>query len=141
MVEVGCSVFDDLDRHDLLGLEVLTLDHLPKRSLTEDIEDQVPVPARKAVSASSSPSNRASILVPSFFGAQNIVNIENVVAVLVIIAVILHPLARLGQDAARIPRRLVFEVWIADPVRRRKVRCERLERLLSQVSKKSMERA
>jgi len=51
--------------------------------------------------------------------AQNIVDIENVVALFVVITIVLYALAWFGQHAARIPRRLVLEGWIADAVRGR----------------------
>jgi len=99
LVEVGCSVFDDLDRHDLLGLEVLTLDHLPKRSLTEDIEDQVSVSARNLLAhdqVAAVLSGWCSVLVPGLLGAQYVIHVEDVVAILIVISVVLDALAWLG---------------------------------------------
>ena len=39
LVEIGSSVLDDLDSHDFLSLEILTLDDLPECALAEDIEN------------------------------------------------------------------------------------------------------
>lgn len=50
------------------------------------------------------------------FVPQNIVNVKNVIAILVIIAIILDTLAGLGKNSSRIARRLVFECGITDSV-------------------------
>jgi hypothetical protein len=42
-IEVSRSVLHHLDRNNFLGFQILTLDHLPKSSLTQDIQDQVAV--------------------------------------------------------------------------------------------------
>jgi hypothetical protein len=54
--------------------------------------------------------------VTGFLRAKDIVDVENVVAVLVVVAIVLDALARLGQDSARVSRRLVFEARIADAI-------------------------
>lgn len=73
-----------------------------------------------------------SILVPGLFRAEDVIDVENVVAVLVVIAIVLDPLARLGQHTAGIARRLVLESGIADAVSGGEVHGEGLERLSSQ---------
>lgn len=58
----------------------------------------------------------SDILVTGLFTTQNIVDIEDVVTVLIIIAIIFHSLAGLGQHAPGVPRGLVVEVRVADTV-------------------------
>ena len=41
LVKVGGFVFDHFDSHDRIRLQVLALDDLTKRSLTQDIQNQV----------------------------------------------------------------------------------------------------
>jgi hypothetical protein len=43
LVEVCCPVFDNLDCNHLLGLEILTFNHLSECTLTKHVEDQVTV--------------------------------------------------------------------------------------------------
>jgi hypothetical protein len=43
LVEIGCAIFDDLDGHDLLGLEILAFDDLAKGALTQHIEDEIAI--------------------------------------------------------------------------------------------------
>lgn len=52
LVEVGGAVFDDLDGHHFLGLEILALDDLSKGTLAQNVQDEVPVP-NKIVNAKS----------------------------------------------------------------------------------------
>lgn len=66
---------------------------------------------------------------PSLLRAENIIDIEDVVAVLVIVAIILHTLARLGQDTTGIPYCRVLEARVADLIGSGEVLCEGLERL------------
>lgn len=113
LVKVGGSVLDDLDSHHLLRLQILTFDDLSESTLAEDIENEVTVPVTCQLTGSSETSKRGSILVPSLVRPQYIVHIENIVAVFVVVSIVLHPLARFGQDTARIPRRLVLEIGIA----------------------------
>jgi hypothetical protein len=63
------------------------------------------------------------------FGAQNVIHVEDVVALLVVVAIILHTLAGLGQNPPWVPGRLVFETGIADSVGRRQLRRQCLQRL------------
>ncbi len=46
LVEVCGSILDDFHCNNLLGLEILAFHNLPKCSLTEDVQDQIPVPVR-----------------------------------------------------------------------------------------------
>lgn len=45
LVEIGGLIFHNFDRHNLLGLEVLTFDYLTKGSLTQNVENQITVSA------------------------------------------------------------------------------------------------
>ena len=47
LVEIGRSVLDDLDGHHLLSLQILALDDLAKRTLAQNIEDEIAVPTKK----------------------------------------------------------------------------------------------
>lgn len=47
LVEVGGAVFDNLDGHDLLRLEILTLDDLTKGTLAQHIENEIAIPTTK----------------------------------------------------------------------------------------------
>lgn len=71
---------------------------------------------------------------PGLLGAEDVVDVEDVIAVLVVVAIVLDPLARLGQNTARVARRLVFESGVADAIGGGEVHSERLEGLSSQVS-------
>ncbi len=72
---------------------------------------------------------RKAILVPGFLGTQNVVDIKDVIAVLIVVPIILDTLAGFRQNTTRIPRRFVFEARIADPIRGGQVDCECLEGL------------
>ena len=111
LVEIGRAVLDHLDRDNLLRLHVLALYHLAEGTLAKDVEDQI------------------AVLVAGLLGAQDVVDVENVIAILVVVAIVLDSLARLGQHSARIARGLVFETRVADAVGRGEVDGERLERL------------
>ena len=62
-------------------------------------------------------------------GAKYVVNIENVVAVLIVVSVVLGRLAGFGEDPAGIPRRFILEAGIADSVGRREVYSQSLQGL------------
>jgi hypothetical protein len=103
LVEVCSSVLDHLHGNHLLRLQVLALYDLPKGTLAEHIQDQIPV------------------LVPRLLGAENVIDIEDIIAVLIVVSVIL--------DSARIAGRLVIELGIAQLVRSRQVSRQGLKRL------------
>lgn len=48
--------------------------------------------------------------------SQPVVDIENIVVILIVIAFVVHRLARLGEDAPRVVRRLILELGVADMV-------------------------
>ena len=70
-----------------------------------------------------------AILVPGLLGPQNVVDVENVIAVFVIVAIVLQALAGLGQHAAGVARRLVLEAGVADAVGGGEMYGQGLERL------------
>ena len=109
LIEVGRLVLDHLDGDHLLRLEILAFDHLSKRALAQHVENEV------------------SILVVRLFGSQNVVDVEDVITILIVVAVILNALTGLGQHASRIARRLVLEARIADAVGRRQMCRQRLQ--------------
>jgi hypothetical protein len=61
--------------------------------------------------------------------AKDIIHVENIIAILVVVSIILHSLARFGQYSARVPRRFVFERWVAYSVGGGEMRCQSLEGL------------
>lgn len=65
----------------------------------------------------------------SFLTAEDIVHIEDIVTILVVIAIVLDALARFRQHPSRVPGRFIFERGVAYPVGCRKVRCQCLQRL------------
>lgn len=83
--------------------------------MSQDIKNEISVPT--AVSELSSYLSVGDhLLVASFFGAENIVDIKDIIAVLVVEAIVLDALARLGQYSAGIARRLVLEGGVADAI-------------------------
>ena len=116
LIEVCCAVLDHLDRHHLLRLQVLALDDLAKRSLAQHIENQV------------------AVLVSRLFRSQDVVDIENVIAVLVVVTVVLDSFAGLGENTARIARGLVVESAVAQLVRHGQMGGQRLQGLWGRVS-------
>lgn len=109
LIQVCGLVLDDFDGTDLVRTHVLALDDLPKCTLAENVENQVPV---------------ATVL-----AAEDVVDIQDVVPVLIIRTVIVHRLGRLGEHAPRVVRRLVLERRVTQRVRLRQRRREALERL------------
>ncbi len=71
---------------------------------------------------------------PSLLRAKNVVDVKDIVAILIIVAIVLHSLARLGQDTTGVARRLVLEAWVANSVGSGEVDGEGLEGLSRQVS-------
>ena len=84
LVEVCCPVLDDLYCDNLLCLQILALDDLSEGTLTQHIQNQI------------------AVLVPRFFRSQDVVHVENIIAVLVVIAIVLDTLARFREYSARI---------------------------------------
>lgn len=72
----------------------------------------------------------------SFFTAQDIINVKNIVTVLVVITIVLDTFAGLGKYTARIARCLVFETGVAYPVCGRQVTCQSLQWLYGMISVK-----
>lgn len=64
-----------------------------------------------------------------FFAAENVIDIQNVVAVFVVVAVVLDSLARFRENTSWVLGRLIFERRVANAVRCRQVGRKRLERL------------
>jgi len=110
LIEVGCLVLHNLDRDHLLSFQVLALDYLTECTLTKNVQDQV------------------SVLVVRLLGAQNVIDIQNVVAVFVVVTIILDSLARLCEYSPWIPRRFILESGVTNTVCRRKMGCQRLQR-------------
>ncbi len=65
---------------------------------------------------------------PGFLTAENVVDVKNVIAVLVIVTIVLDALTRFGEHSSGISRRFVLESRIAYAVSGRKVGSQRLQR-------------
>ena len=100
LVKVCGPVLDNLYRNHLLRPEILAFDNLPESPLAQHVE------------------NKIAILMARFFGSEDIVDIEYVIAVLVVIAIVPNAFARFRENSAWVPRRFVLEAGIAYPVRR-----------------------
>jgi hypothetical protein len=50
------------------------------------------------------------------FAAEYVINIQDIVGVVVVVAVVLHTFARLGKNSTRVPRGLILKVWVTYPV-------------------------
>ena len=81
LVEVGSLVLDHFDGDNLLSLQILTFDDLAEGALPEHVENQIPV------------------LVVRLFGAEDVVHVEDVIAVFVVVSIVLGALARLGKHS------------------------------------------
>ena len=119
MIEVCGAVLDDLDGNNLLRLEVLALDHLAECSLAKNVEDKIAIPAREGGDASVCPQSLAPMrthsstcgmtcqdrhsLVPGLLGAQDVIDIQNVITVLVVVTIVLDAFARLCEYSPGIP--------------------------------------
>lgn len=64
-----------------------------------------------------------------FLATEDVVDIENVITILVVVAIVFHTLAGLCQHAPWVSRRLVVEVRIADTIGRGQMGCQRLKGL------------
>lgn len=64
-----------------------------------------------------------------FLRAKDIIHVEDIITILVVIAIILDALAGLGQDSAGITRRFVLEARVANAVSRREMYGQGLQRL------------
>ena len=99
LIEVRCPVLDNLDCDNLLRFQVLTLDDLPKRTLTQHVKNQVAVLVVR-------------LLIPKY-----VVNVKYVVTVFVVISVILTALRWFREHPPRISRAFVLEVVITYAIR------------------------
>lgn len=53
------------------------------------------------------------VLVAGFLTAQYVVNIENIVAILIIVTIVFHAFTGLGEDTPRVPGRFIVEARVA----------------------------
>ena len=53
---------------------------------------------------------------PGLLATQNVVDIKNIIAVIIIIAIVLDPFTWLRQHASRVSGGLIFEKGVADAV-------------------------
>lgn len=77
---------------------------------------------------------RYNILVARLFRSKDVIHVENVVAVLIVIPIVLCSLAGFSKDASGISRRFVFETGIAYSVCRREMGCKCLQGLSGNAS-------
>lgn len=64
-----------------------------------------------------------------FLAPKDVVDVEDIIAVLVIIPIVFATLAGFGQNTSWVPRRLVVETGIADAIGGREVGGKRLKGL------------
>ncbi len=65
----------------------------------------------------------------SLLRPENVINIKYIVTILIVKPIILHALARLCENTARVSRGFVFEARITNAIRRRQVTRKSLQRL------------
>ena len=82
LIKVGRFVFHNFDGDDFHCLHVLTLYHLGKGSLAENIQNKVLV---------------------ALIDAEDVIDVEDVVAVLVVETIVFDSFARFGQTPSWIP--------------------------------------
>jgi hypothetical protein len=122
LIEVSWFVFDHFYRYDLVGLQVLTFDHLTECSLSQDVENQISRYGNRLNQQCNTRTTfvarqgRGDVLV-TLIGTQPIVDIEDVIIILIVIAFVVRRFARFSQHPPRIMRGLVSELGIADVVR------------------------
>lgn len=105
MVEVCCSVFDNLDRNYFLGFQILALHDLSEGTLAENIKYEIPVP--KAAHQYRDPERTIgsqNLLVPVLLVTQDVIDKQDVVTVFVVITVVLDSFARLSKDSPWVSR-------------------------------------
>jgi hypothetical protein len=75
--------------------------------------------------------------VAGFFAAEDIVDVEDIIAVLIVISIVFNSLAGFGQYSSGVPRRLVVEPRVANAIGCGEVGGKRLKRLggVSRVSR------
>lgn len=91
LIEVCRFVFHHLDGHDLVRLHVLTFNDLAKRSLPQDIQDEVSTEKKLTLAR----GNHKLCVLVSVLSAQPVVDVKDVVVVLIVITVVVGRLARL----------------------------------------------
>ena len=83
LIEVSRLVLHDLDCDNFVGFHVLAFDNLPKRSLSKDIKNKVSSATSVGVRQLSSKDALMAFLI-----SQPIIDVEDIVVVLVVVAVI-----------------------------------------------------
>ena len=69
------------------------------------------------------------VILLSLFTTQPVIDVKNIIVIFIIITFIVSRLAGLGENTARIMRRLVSELWVAKVVRRCDMRRQAAQRL------------
>ena len=108
LVEVGWFILDDFDGDDFHRFHILAFHHLSKRTLSQNIQNQVPV-------VNSLPS---AVLLVSLISAEDVVDVEDVITVIVIETIVLGSLSRFRQTPPRIPRRFIRKLIVTKPISR-----------------------
>jgi hypothetical protein len=132
LIEVSRLVLDHLDSDDLVRANVLAFCNLPKRPLSENIEDEVSgrTGGEKEVSIMILQSVRDDLLVTcAVVSRQNVVDVEDIIIILIIRAIIMARLTRFCKDSPRVVSGLVAEGRIADAICLSQLRCQAFQRL------------
>jgi hypothetical protein len=100
-----------------LSFQVLAFNNLAEGPLTEHVKYEIPVSyIASQLNGQSWRVTIPNILVSVVFIPENIVNIKDIVAILIIIAIILDTFTWLGEYSSGISGRFIFECGITDPV-------------------------
>ena len=104
LVEICRPILDYLYCHYFLGFQVLAFYDLTKRSLTENIQDQVPISNIMlaftiAMILDFQPRN---ILMTSLLRPKNVIYVKYIVTVFVVEPIVFDTFAGLCEDSARI---------------------------------------
>ena len=109
LVEISRLILDNLDSNDFICPNVLALDDLPEGSLTENIENKI---SKENLSKVEELLRAEDLLVP-IFTAQEIVDIENIIVIVIVITIVMRRLAGLRKNSSRVCGRLVRELGVA----------------------------
>jgi hypothetical protein len=111
LVKVRRLVFDDLDRDNLVGLDILALDDLAKGALPQDIENEVFAKGDEHMQRKNVHDSLAAVI-----GTKPVVDVEDIVIVIIIVPVVVGGLAGLCEDPAGVVGGLVAKVGVAEVV-------------------------
>lgn len=125
LVQVRRLVLDNFDGANVVCPQILTFYDLPESALAQYIQNQIPARYELNCRDCAATSSPVSAMLP----AEDIVDKEDIIPIFVIDSVVMYRLARFRQYSARVVRRLVVELRIAQRVRLRQSRSQAFQRL------------